>query len=908
MGNETSCCSKLCSGQVHCLFNVLCCCPVLFWNSLTIYLLPCLKVLFTRCFTRCCCCVCRRCCTKCYLYNDGDFPPSTESLSCSDNNTAFAIPELSQSSRSEIDRKVRWTRASELTDSEKMCLFEDGIEPNDVIQGDLGNCWLLAAICCLAEFPGAIENCFGSFEYSTRGKYSIKLYDLRIGKQKRETIVIDDFIPCISAHGDGQVQPLFSKPKGNELWVLLMEKAFAKFCGGYSELKGGHAMWAMQAITGDHVFRLQFDEEDQCWSRWDIEYQNASSRNPKKDWRLKDSKQRFNHERVLVLLQQYDKNDAVIAASVSTGHFESNSMQESKCQYEENQIVPGHTYTVRSITSVDGFNLLNLRNPWGEFEWNGDWCDGSHLWDKYPKIAKKLKFNATNNKSDGVFWIEFNDFIALFDTIQICDRSTIQNLHLDVQEDYGSCGVVKGCCGGCASYWCCCKGLREIYCGRVTSNQTVYNKVGSSWKAQYEGDRYATDDAIILGDQRAAPKFILFQAIDVIGHAIMPDLNQVWVKNATDNWNIVVTITHKDGFEALKEVSEVVSLGTAVFSFAKAGKAMYHAADISDKVIHVAENAQNAKRIGEQLQKALKHTVVTHIAKETEKRVYHENLFDDLMDLNVEGGIAALFKNVKDLRISFYGTDISGLDPCTYYFNVDGNPNNSNYVLDDYVYHATRNKDGTWDREEKHKFSWKWITPLSELSFDWPHFRAMEDKVEDILLNDNTIQTLLQKEGLKHRATLCVIRIAHSIVFNREKESTAVYAGNSLGTFETINAAHPKKRNIYGFVINKEYDSEDGKNAWATFTLQLYAQFTYGDQNYSIVKIHVSNHPDHKLLRIDLDDDDVPKQELFTCKYGRPAKYPKKERGNRKQCGEYTFYAYVGHGKHSVAYVEIAQS
>ena len=35
---------------------------------------------------------------------------------------------------------------------------------------------------------------------------------------------------------------MFSQAKGNEMWVLLLEKAFAKFCGGYSELKGGHAM------------------------------------------------------------------------------------------------------------------------------------------------------------------------------------------------------------------------------------------------------------------------------------------------------------------------------------------------------------------------------------------------------------------------------------------------------------------------------------------------------------------------------------------------------------------------------------------------------------------------------------------------------------------------------------------
>ena len=54
---------------------------------------------------------------------------------------------------------VEWVRASELCQTGKMYLFQDGIEPGDVVQGALGDCWLMAALAALAEFPGAIENC-----------------------------------------------------------------------------------------------------------------------------------------------------------------------------------------------------------------------------------------------------------------------------------------------------------------------------------------------------------------------------------------------------------------------------------------------------------------------------------------------------------------------------------------------------------------------------------------------------------------------------------------------------------------------------------------------------------------------------------------------------------------------------
>jgi hypothetical protein len=50
-----------------------------------------------------------------------------------------------------------------------------------------------------------------------------------------QELTIDDYMPCAL---DGS--PLFTRTHGNELWVLLLEKAYAKLHGGFGFIAQGH--------------------------------------------------------------------------------------------------------------------------------------------------------------------------------------------------------------------------------------------------------------------------------------------------------------------------------------------------------------------------------------------------------------------------------------------------------------------------------------------------------------------------------------------------------------------------------------------------------------------------------------------------------------------------------------------
>ena len=124
---------------------------------------------------------------------------------------------------------------------------------------------------------------------------------------------------------------------------------------------------------------------------------------------------------------------------------------------------------------IFGHRLICLRNPWGTFEWTGDWSDNSKMWEKHPLIRALLKpetIVSKSDKDDGIFWMSWSDFIKYFSTIDVCITSRgLQELTYHVYEEFSFGGPVVGCIIGCATYWFCCCGLYKLWCSR-TSNKT----------------------------------------------------------------------------------------------------------------------------------------------------------------------------------------------------------------------------------------------------------------------------------------------------------------------------------------------------------------------------------------------------------------------------------------------------
>jgi hypothetical protein len=206
------------------------------------------------------------------------------------------------------------------------------------------------------------------------GKYVIRLYY----NNEWQNVTIDDRIPC-STSG----QPSFGhNALKNEMWVVLLEKAVAKLLGGYQALDGGYLEEGVAMLTGGRPERI---------------YVNL--------WGSTTGKQIWRKDKLWDKLVSYNNENVLMGCAISSGREQAD---------EAKGLVAGHAYGLLDVreTQDKKNKLLKLRNPWGQFEWKGNWSDSSRKWTT--AYRKEL---GQETKDDGIFWMEFSEFCQYYDKI-----------------------------------------------------------------------------------------------------------------------------------------------------------------------------------------------------------------------------------------------------------------------------------------------------------------------------------------------------------------------------------------------------------------------------------------------------------------------------------------------------------
>ena len=321
-------------------------------------------------------------------FEDPQFPPDQSSLF-----NLVSHSELSDRAQEQW-RILIWAKPEKIYKSGRYDLFAV-INPDSIRQGHLGNCYFLSALSALAEYPMRVREVFLTPERNKSGVYAVRVFT----QGTFSTIVIDDYIPV----HPGYDFPYFSHTQNNDIWVPLVEKVWAKANGGYENTSAGTEEEALRFLTGAPCTRFH-NKEERSSSIWGD------------------------------ILEAYRNQWIVCAAS--------RPEQEEGITPGENiedvvGLVSQHAYSLilaKEIRSVRGTErIILLRNPWGRFEWTGDWSKDSRLWT--PQLKQELGFHRAKK---GCFFMPFLDFLAYFDVVTICHHnSKYLNNSINVQEQSG---------------------------------------------------------------------------------------------------------------------------------------------------------------------------------------------------------------------------------------------------------------------------------------------------------------------------------------------------------------------------------------------------------------------------------------------------------------------------------------
>ncbi|KAL8566600.1 hypothetical protein ACOMHN_054822 [Nucella lapillus] len=297
------------------------------------------------------------------LFEDPDFPASNSSLFF----------------RSWSSSRIQWKRPHEIADNPKFIV--QGSHYVDLEQGELGNCWFVAASATLAandrQLLYRVVPQDQSFDHQYAGIFRFQFWQYGVWKE----VVVDDRLPTRY----NRLLYCSNTKQENEFWVALLEKAYAKLYGCYEAIVGGRVHDALLDLTGGITELVELEEtaEDTLTS---------------------------------LLIDTYNMDTLMGGAIFGRGASETR---------RPNGLYEKHAYSIIRLKMVNyrgqKLLLLLLRNPFGKGEWNGAWSDKSKEWAGLS--SEERTDEALNVRDNGEFWISVGDFKANFDELEFCHLS-----------------------------------------------------------------------------------------------------------------------------------------------------------------------------------------------------------------------------------------------------------------------------------------------------------------------------------------------------------------------------------------------------------------------------------------------------------------------------------------------------
>jgi calpain-15 len=315
---------------------------------------------------------------------DREFPPKASSL-YNINTSKLHRNEL------RIWKEFSWKRPSEWMSGEPK-LFDGDIDPSNLVEGYLGNAYFISTLKALAENPENIKRLFDMNKPTKEGQYIVNL----CLNGENYKVEVDDFFP----YCDKMKKPAFIRSKKNEIWPMLIEKAWAKVSGSYENSIKGLCCESFRALTGAPVEYVNHTYIKEVWSKISEAFYEGS---------------------IICAMAEKESSN-----SFSNDDFD---------------LFSAYAYAVTKVHEIDSdegkIKILQIRNP-GTQKWLSMFSDTSKVWRSE---VKKAGLKPASNDS---ILISIEDYLCYFRTTLICKaNSRFAASSLRCRQNFGEASLIR---------------------------------------------------------------------------------------------------------------------------------------------------------------------------------------------------------------------------------------------------------------------------------------------------------------------------------------------------------------------------------------------------------------------------------------------------------------------------------
>ena len=293
------------------------------------------------------------------------FPPSKTLFGINTNNNIINIARIEDI----INNNNNFIDYTVLPEKEEY-------DKNKIIinKGLWKNFYFLDVVYSLLKYPSIIYKLFPTTARTKNGLYGVFMRINGIWK----IVIIDDYMPYLF---NKQYNKIFSYSSLNHsfIWINLLEKAYAKLCGGYDKIQNGEINEIFDILT------------DTCTERYELLCFN-------KLYLISKLKQDININKYIVFAKCNKKTSYEIG------------------------LLPEGNYLIEEIKLFkNGINeyVLKLRNNFANIKYNGKWGKDSKKW--IPSLKNEFP------KSDSVFYISVEELFKYFNYLYITKIHPLEN-------------------------------------------------------------------------------------------------------------------------------------------------------------------------------------------------------------------------------------------------------------------------------------------------------------------------------------------------------------------------------------------------------------------------------------------------------------------------------------------------